>query len=514
MPDALISVWDKRGLVPFAERLSGLGWRILSTGGTARALRDADVPVTDVSAVTGAAEMMGGRVKTLHPRIHGGILADRNLHRAEAVKHGIDLIDLVVVNLYPFEAVALGKASFEDSIEHIDIGGPTLLRAAAKNHVSVTVVVDPDDYEAVANAIADGSDGSEMRRRLALKAFSHTARYDAVIAGWLAHQTPDADKFPLESAVPIRRISVLRYGENPHQTAAFYADAERGGRSLARATIHQGKELSYNNVADVDAALRVVFEFGGPTCCIVKHANPCGLGTATSVGEAYDLALAGDPVSAFGGIVTFNRVFDGAALLALRRSKVFFEVLAAPGFEPDALAGLAARPNLRVLELPPDWAQSRPPGLDAKRVAGGWLFQDWDQDAPVQFQPQSKRAPTEGELAALEFAWRAVRGVKSNGIALARVEGSGFRLNGIGAGQMSRVDSVRLAIAKATAPTAGNVLASDAFFPFADGVQAAIAAGITAIAQPGGSVRDPEVLQAVDAAGIAMVFTGVRHFRH
>jgi phosphoribosylaminoimidazolecarboxamide formyltransferase/IMP cyclohydrolase len=513
MPDALLSVWDKRGLVPFAERLVAAGFRLLSTGGTARALREAGLPVTDVAAVTGAPEMMEGRVKTLHPIVAGGILAHRQRHAGDLAAYGIGVIDLVVCNLYPFESVTAAGAGFDEAIEHIDVGGPTMVRAAAKNHAAVTVVVDPDDYGLVADAL-EGAGTAALRPRLAAKAFAHTARYDAVIAAWLAERVEGVPTWPAEVAVPLRLRAPLRYGENPHQGAAFYVDATPVGRSLARATVHQGKELSFNNLADVDAALRVVFEFDEPACCIVKHLNPCGLATSASAAVAFEHALEGDPVSAFGGVVAFNRTFDAAAHAAVRRSKVFFEVLAAPGFDPDALAALATRPNLRVLELPADWASGRPQGRDARRIQGGWLIQDWDHDAPVSFETRSARAPTADELAALRFAWKAVRGVKSNGIALARAHADGHRLNGVGAGQPSRVDSVRIALSKATAPVPGCVLASDAFFPFPDGVVVAAEAGVTAIAHPGGSMRDAEVLAAADAAGIALVFTGIRHFRH
>ena len=509
---ALLSVSDKTGLAPFARQLVELGYTLLSTGGTARVLREAGLTVTDVSAHTGHPEIMGGREKTLHPRVHGGILADRSRHVEEAAQHDIPLIDVVVVNLYPFEAVTSRGAERAEAVETIDIGGPTMVRAAAKNHAAVTIVVDPADYERVAADLAAGStDG--MRRELARKAFRHTARYDAVIADWLATADGD-DSLPEESSIGLRKLQSCRYGENPHQRAAFYADGAVRGRSLARAVQKQGKELSFNNLADLDGALRAVFDQEAPAAVVVKHMNPCGLATAETLPTAFREALAGDPVSAFGGILAFNRPVDGETVKAVRQSRTFFEVLAAPGFTDEALEKLAPREKLRVLELPADWAASRPPGFDTRRVQGGWLVQDWDLGAPVTWSVVSERAPTDEEERALRFAWAACRHVKSNAIVLARGTAEGAALNGVGAGQMSRVDSVRLAVQKATSPVAGSVLASDAFFPFADGVVAALEAGVTAIVQPGGSIRDEEVIAAVNAAGATMVTTGVRHFRH
>ena len=513
---ALLSTSDKTGLVPFAEGLVALGFTLLSTGGTAAALAGAGLPVVKVSEHTGAPEILGGRVKTLHPRIHGGILADRDRHADEAAAHDIPFIELVAVNLYPFDAtVADPDVTLAEAIEQIDIGGPTMVRAAAKNSAHVTIVVDPGDYPRVLAALGAGDAGAlaALRRELAVRAFRHTARYDGAISTWLAERT-GAPALPAELGIGLRRVQPLRYGENPHQQASFYADPNPTGRSLARATQLQGKELSYNNLNDLDGALRAVFEFDGPACAIAKHANPAGLGTGPDLVTAFERALAGDPVSAFGGIVVFNRPVDGEVIRAVKLSKVFFEVLAAPGFDALARERLATRENLRVLDLPGDWAASRPAGLDARRVQGGWLLQDWDVDAPYGFRVVTRRSPTEDEVRALHFAWRAVRGVKSNAIVLALPMDDGARLNGVGAGQMSRVDAARLAVAKATAPTAGNVLASDAFFPFADGLRVAIDAGVTAVVQPGGSVRDPEVIEAADAAGLAMVFTDVRHFRH
>jgi phosphoribosylaminoimidazolecarboxamide formyltransferase/IMP cyclohydrolase len=512
---ALLSVSDKTGLVPFAQRLASLGFTLLSTGGTKAALEAAKIPVTAVSEHTGAPEIMEGRVKTLHPRIHGGILGDRARHAAQALELGIPWIDVVVVNLYPFEkATSKHDVDFETAIENIDVGGPTMVRSAAKNHRHVVVATDPADYARIGDALASGEVSLALRRELALVAFRHTARYDALIADWFARRTK-ADPLPPETAIGLRRVQALRYGENPHQRAAFYADGYATGRSLARMTVHQGKELSFNNLADLDAALRVVFEHEKqPACAIIKHMNPCGCATAPTLAGAYARALAGDPVSAYGGIVVFNRPVTGEDAAAIRASKVFFEVLAAPGYHPEALDAFKARENLRVIELPPDWEASAPGGLDGRRVMGGWLLQDWDVGVAPGWEVASERAPDADEARALRFAWAVGRNVKSNAIALARAVADGEVLNGVGAGQMSRVDSVRLAIAKATLPVAGSVLASDAFFPFADGVEAAAAAGVTAVIQPGGSIRDPDVLAAANKAGMAMVFTGVRHFRH
>ena len=517
MRTALLSVSDKAGLVDFARGLVARGFRLLSTGGTAQALLAAGLPVTKVSAHTGHPEIMGGRVKTLHPRIHGGILGRRGVDDVEAASAGIDWIDLVAVNLYPFEAtVAAPGVTRDAAVEQIDIGGPAMVRAAAKNHADVWVVVDPADYAGVlAGLDGPAADAAAQRRGLAVRAFRHTATYDAVIAGWLGASEPAGPPFPEELAVPLRRRQPLRYGENPHQSAAFYADPGAGGRSLARAVQVQGKELSFNNLADLDAAVRAAFEIDGPGVAIVKHMNPCGAAAhAAGPAAAFALALSADPVSAYGGIVAFNRPLDGEAARALRRSKVFFECVAAPGVDDEARAVLAPRDNLRLLELPADWAAGRPPGRDARRVQGGWLLQDWDHDAPFAWDSRAARAPDAGEDATLRFAWRLCRAVKSNAIVLATAAEGGLVLNGVGAGQMSRVDSVRLAITKAQRPTAGSVLASDAFFPFADGVELALAAGIRAFVQPGGSIRDAEVLAAADAGGAAMVFTGTRHFRH
>ena len=510
---ALLSVSDKTGLVEFARRLVDAGYTLLSTGGTARALSEAGLPVRKVSDHTGAPEIMEGRVKTLHPRIHGGILGDRERHADEAAAHDIPWIDVVAVNLYPFEEAARGGGPLEVGIENIDIGGPTMVRASAKNHRHVTIVVDPADYGRVAAALEAGGADEALRRELAVKAFRHTARYDAAISSWLADRAELGD-LPAETALGLRRVQPLRYGENPHQRAAFYADPLPTGRSLARVVQHQGKELSFNNLADLDGALRVAFEYDAPACAIVKHHNPCGAATGPDASTAFERALAGDPVSAFGGILAFNRPLTGDDVRTIRAARTFFEVLAAPGFSEDALERLKGRERLRVLELPSDWAEGRPAGFDARRVQGGWLLQDWDLGAEITWEVVTSRAPTAEEERALRFAWAACRNVKSNAIVLARADADGESLNGVGAGQMSRVDSVRIAIEKATRPVEGSVLASDAFFPFPDGVELAVEAGVTAIIQPGGSVNDPQVIAAAEAAGIAMVLTGARHFRH
>ena len=514
MAIALLSVSDKSGVVDFGRGLVELGFTLVSSGGTARVLAEAGLPVTRVSDYTGANEVFGGRVKTLHPRIHGGILGRRGQDEAEAEANGIQWIDLVACNLYPFEeTVTAGPVDMATAIEKIDIGGPSMVRSAAKNNASVAVVTDPADYEGVLQALRDGSMDQDFRSRLALKAFRHTACYDAIISTWL-ERTLGAEP-PEEGALPIRKVQGLRYGENPHQRAVFYASPLDGGRSLARAEVLQGKALSFNNLGDLDATLRAAFEYEEPACVVVKHMNPCGVGVHQGGPSlAFELAFSADPVSAFGGILVFNRPLEGADVRAIRMKRTMFEVLAAPGFSDEALEKLAGRPNLRVLRLPPDWAQSRPAGTDFRRVQGGFLLQDWDVGADMGWAVATKRAPSEDEAGALRFAWKVSRSLKSNAIALARAEGGGFVSNGSGAGQMSRVDSVRLALQKATRGLPGSVLASDAFFPFPDAVELAAEAGIKAIIQPGGAQRDEAVIATCDAAGIAMVFTGMRHFRH
>jgi phosphoribosylaminoimidazolecarboxamide formyltransferase/IMP cyclohydrolase len=514
VPTALLSVSDKTGIVDLAKGLVDHGYTILSTGGTGRALTEAGVPVTKVSDHTGSPEIMDGRVKTLHPRIHGGILGRRDAHEAEALANGIDWIDVVVVNLYPFEeTIARGDVSPEQVIEQIDIGGPSMVRSAAKNHKDVVIVTDPGDYESVLKELSGGGVGSETRRRLAWKAFRHTANYDGIISGWFGRQL--GELFPAEGGVPIRQMQSLRYGENPHQSASFYAEPGLGGRSLARVKKLQGKSLSFNNLADLDATLRAVFHFDEPAAVITKHMNPCGAAVHPDGPEAaFLLALSADPVSAYGGIVCFNRPVGAETVRAIRKSRTFFEVLAAPGFSDEALELLAVRDKLRVMELPTDWADCAPEGTDVRRVQGGWLFQDWDMGVDFDWKVSTKRAPTDAEAGALRFAWGIVQHVKSNAIVLAQAEDGGYVLNGVGAGQMSRIDSVRIALSKATRPIEDAVLASDAFFPFPDGVDEATQAGIRAIIQPGGSIRDEAVVGVVDQADGTMVFTGARHFRH
>jgi phosphoribosylaminoimidazolecarboxamide formyltransferase/IMP cyclohydrolase len=517
---ALISVSDKTGLTSFAAALAASGVELISTGGSAGALAAAGISVVDVAAVTGVPEFLDGRVKTLHPAVHGGLLArrDRPDHLAALRDRGIEPIDLVICNLYPFGETTARGASREECIENIDIGGVALIRAAAKNHDAVTVVTDPEDYDRVLAAFAagEGSIGAPLRRALARKAFAITAAYDAAIANWLARE--DDEVLPENLAVAGRLAQRLRYGENPHQKAAFYrTDEIRPG--VATACQLQGKELSYNNYSDADAAFELVAEFDPPAVAIVKHANPCGVATGTTLAEAWKKALASDPVSAFGAVVAFNRRLDSATAEAIAR--LFVEVVIAPDIDPQAAAILASRSALRVLvagSMPDPSALS----ITFRSVAGGILVQERDRAVidRAGLRVVTRRQPAESESLDLLFADRVVKHVKSNAIVFAR-DGATV---GIGAGQMSRVDSVRIAAEKAAevgraaglamSPTQGAVVASDAFFPFADGVEAAIAAGATAIIQPGGSVRDADVIAAADAAGIAMVFTGVRRFRH
>ncbi len=513
-PLALLSVSDKTGIVDLGRGLVALGYEVLSTGGTARALEAGGVAVTRVSDHTGAPEVFDGRVKTLHPRIHGGILGRRGQDDTEAAANGIRWIDLVAVNLYPFEAtIREPGVTLAEAVEQIDIGGPCMVRAAAKNHAHVAVVCDPADYGRVLNALSNGGTDESLRGLLAVKAFRHTAAYDGLISTWLAERHAAAPA--QEGALPLRKVQDLRYGENPHQDAGFYAEPGATGRALARLHQHQGKQLSFNNLADLDAALRAVFEFVEPACVVVKHHNPCGAAIhEDGPARAWELALSGDPVSAFGSIVAFNRALEADDVRAIRRSRVFMEILAAPGFSEEALELLTVRKNLRVMELPADWADARPSGQDAKRVQGGWLIQDWDLGQESTWKTATETGPDADQLRALRFAWAIGRNVKSNAIVLARAIEGGAVLNGVGAGQMSRVDSVKLAISKATRPVAGSVLSSDAFFPFPDGVKIAVEAGVTAVVQPGGSVKDDVVTAAVSEGGAVMVHTGVRHFRH
>ena len=510
MPRALLSVSDKTGLIDFARGLRALGWELVSTGGTAKALREADIEVRDVSDVTQFPEMLDGRVKTLHPAVHGGLLARRDLpeHMAAIAEHGIAAIDLVAVNLYPFERTAARKdVAPDDVIEQIDIGGPSMLRSAAKNFASVTTVVDPADYAAVLATLTAGTDDVDFRRNLAAKVFEHTAAYDAAIAGWFARQRKEV--FPDRMSLTLRKQQALRYGENPQQPAAFYV--ERAGAGLSALKQRGGKELSFNNLLDLEGALLASEPFGDDICCaIIKHTTPCGLGTGATPLEAYRKALACDPVSAFGSVISFTTHVDDATAEAV--SSMFVECVVAPSFSDGAIEALGRKKNLRVLEGRASWPAD---ALDFKRVRGGMLVQQRATSVIDQqgWNVVSKRQPTEAELSDLLFAWRAVASVKSNAIVLAR-DGATI---GIGAGQMSRVDAAFLAVHKAETAghaTAGAALGSDAFFPFRDGVDQAAEAGVRAIVQPGGSVRDAEVIAAADEHDIAMVFTGVRLFRH
>jgi phosphoribosylaminoimidazolecarboxamide formyltransferase/IMP cyclohydrolase len=510
---ALISVSDKTGVVDFGRRLSALGLEILSTGGTARALGEAGVPVREVSDFTGAPEILDGRVKTLHPRVHGGILGRPTpKHRAEMQKAGLDPIDLVVVNLYPFRETVARGAPFDEVIENIDIGGPAMIRSAAKNHERVAVIVDPADYApVVAELERDGEISADTRFRLARKAFAHTAAYDGAIASHLgrmpAPEAPLSD-FPEALVISGTLAPALRYGENPHQKAAFYA-VEAAGPSLARAEVLQGKELSYNNLLDLDAAMRLCAEFSEPAAAIIKHNTPCGAAISPAgVAEAYRRARETDPVSAFGGIVAVNRPVD--AELGRELSETFLECVIAPSYSPEALALLAAKKNLRLLaaEIGRDAAGA----VELRSVAGGFLVQTRDREtaAAADAKVASKRAPTAAELRDLDFAWRVCKHVKSNAIVFA----ADGRTLGIGAGQMSRVDSVKIAVSKARAPLNGSAVASDAYFPFRDGVDEAAKAGALSVIQPGGSMRDAESVAAADEHGMAMVMIGERHFRH
>lgn len=515
---ALISVSDKTGLVDFARALVAGGVEILSTGGSAKALRDAGVAVVEVSDRTGFPEILDGRVKTLVPQIHGGILGRRDVaeHVAQMAAHHIAPIDLVVVNLYPFEATVARGAGYDECVENIDIGGPALIRAAAKNHDFVAVLTDPSHYPSVlAEFSSYGGTSLALRRTLAGEAYGRTAAYDTAIGTWFAQQ--QKVNFPPRFSISGTLRQKLRYGENPHQEAAFYATDARPG--IATATQIQGKELSYNNLNDADAAFECVAEFDAPTVVIVKHANPCGIASTTTLADSWDAALRCDPVSAFGGIVAVNRILDGAA--AEKLSSIFTEVIVAPGADDTARSIFSRKKNLRVL-LTGGLPDPASPGINFRSLAGGFLAQTRDAGriTAEHLKTVTQRPPTEAELKDLLFAFRVCKHVKSNAIVYAKA----CATVGIGAGQMSRVDSARIAAWKseeaakvaglATPLTQGSVVASDAFFPFADGLQAAISAGATAVIQPGGSIRDAEVIAAADAANIAMVFTGMRHFRH
>jgi len=510
---ALVSVSDKSGLIPFVAGLAELGVEILSTGGTCRQLRDAGLDVIEVSEKTGFPEIMDGRVKTLHPVIHGGLLGRRGTDEAVMDEHGIEPIDLLVVNLYPFEqTIARDDATIEDAIENIDIGGPAMIRAASKNHEGVAVIVSPDDYDVVLESLQSDELSLEHRRRLAAKAYAHTASYDTAITKYLSESLGDdalGERFLYSGSLSQR----LRYGENPHQNAAFYVDQQAAAGSLAKAKQLQGKALSYNNIADSDAALECVKQFRKPACVIVKHANPCGVAVAGDILEAYEKAFKTDPTSAFGGIIAFNRPLDARTAEAIVERQ-FVEVIVAPSISADAAAAIATKKNVRVLETG-NWPDAAVVGFDFKKVSGGLLVQNTDLGviSADDLKIVTENAPTAEQIQDMLFAWTVVKYVKSNAIIFCKDN----MTIGVGAGQMSRVYSTRIAAIKAAdegLEVKGSVMASDAFFPFRDGIDAAAEHGISAIIQPGGSMRDDEVIQAANEHGLAMVFTGMRHFRH
>jgi phosphoribosylaminoimidazolecarboxamide formyltransferase/IMP cyclohydrolase len=516
---ALLSVSDKTGVVDLARSLAAAGVELVSTGGTSAALKAAGLAVKDVAELTGFPEMMDGRVKTLHPKVHGGLLAVRGNadHDAAAKAHDIAPIDLLVVNLYPFEATVAKGAGYDDCVENIDIGGPAMIRAAAKNHAGVTVVVDPADYpRLLAELNSTGGTTLAFRRELAQKAYARTAAYDAAISNWLGavvdHPAGKGEGFPRTFSVQFRKAQGMRYGENPHQQAAFYVSRSAEPGSVATAYQVLGKELSYNNIADTDAALECVKAFADrPACVIVKHANPCGVAEAATSLAAYDRAFQTDPESAFGGIIAFNRALDVETAKAIVERQ-FVEVIIAPEATKDAEAAVAAKKNIRLL-VSGRWPDTPTPRLDYKRVTGGLLVQDADLALYDKLEVVTKRKPSDAEMADLLFAWKVAKFVKSNAIVYAKAGAT----VGIGAGQMSRVNSSRIAVIKAEMAkldVRGSVVASDAFFPFADGLLTAAGAGATAVIQPGGSMRDQEVIAAADEKGLAMVFTGMRHFRH
>ena len=524
---ALLSVSDKTGIVDFAKALAARGVKLLSTGGTAKLLKEAGLKVTEVAEYTGSPEILDGRVKTLHPKVHGGLLARRDdeNHLSTIAEHGIDTIDLLVVNLYPFQqTIDKADCSFADAVENIDIGGPAMLRAAAKNHGTdkggVTVIIDPQDYDEVLSELdAKGETSYGLRLRLATKVYAHTATYDGAIAGYLSsladaepaqHETPAKKEWPSIITVQMQQHQAMRYGENPHQSAAFYVDNKQSTGLLGTYKQFQGKELSYNNIADADAAWECARSFKVPACVIVKHANPCGVAMAEGPLQAYQKAFKTDPTSAFGGIIAFNREVDLATAQAV--SEQFLEVLLAPSYSKDALDFLANKKNVRVLEIPSGDGRN---AFDAKRVGGGWLIQDPDLTPldPIQIEVVTKKQPSEQQMKDLLFAWQVAHHVKSNAIVFCA---DGMTM-GVGAGQMSRLDSARIASIKAEAnglSLKDTAVASDAFFPFRDGLDVVVEAGANCVIQPGGSIRDDEVIAAADEHGIAMVFTKMRHFRH
>ncbi len=506
---ALISVYDKTGVVKFAERAAKAGYELISTGGTHRTLTDGGLSVRQVAEVTGSPEILGGRVKTLHPAIHGGLLARRESpeQMTELEAHGIGTIDMVVVNLYPFvETISRAGVTLEEALENIDIGGPTMLRAAAKNFPSVAVVVDPADYDWVADKLENDGLTEVDRQGLAAKAFRHVSQYDAAVTGYL-DGSAGKEHLPDQLSISLSKVSGLRYGENPHQAGALYAPSEAGLTGIAGARQLHGRELSYNNLMDADAAWRSVSDFAEPTVAVVKHNNPCGLASRESIAEAYRLAYEGDTVSAFGGIVAFNRTVDAASAQAM--DAIFYEVVIAPGYEDEALEILQRKRNLRILTAVPTPAGG---AFDLRPIAGGVLVQGPDDivEDPGEWRRVTEREPSAGEREDLAFAWKAAKHIKSNAIVLAKDRA----LVGMGAGQPNRVVSVHLSQRTAGEKARGAVLASDAFFPFPDNIELAAEAGVTAIVQPGGSVRDEEVIAAANEAGLAMLFTGVRHFRH
>ena len=506
---ALVSVSDKTGLIDLARALNEAGIQILSTGGSAKTIEEAGLSVTRVSEVTEFPEIMGGRVKTLHPRIHGGLLGRRDIDGEVMAEHGIPEIDLVVVNLYPFQETLAKGASYAESVEQIDIGGPAMVRASAKNHAWVSIVTSPADYDNIIQQIQAGGIDYATRQRLAAKAYAHTAQYDGAIAQWMAQETAENASFPASMTLNLSGGEVLRYGENSHQQAVFYRDGSLGSH-VASAKQLQGKALSFNNIADTDAALECVREFETPACVIVKHANPCGVSVGANLLEAYDRAFKTDPTSAFGGIIAFNRPLDADTAQAIIERQ-FVEVIIAPGVSDEALAICATKQNVRVLSTG-DLAETGS-GYDYKRVNGGLLVQDRDMQSTADWRVVSQVKPTAEQERDLKFAWTVAKFVKSNAIVYAKNE----MTIGVGAGQMSRVYSAKIAGIKAsdeglTVP--GSVMASDAFFPFRDGIDAAAEAGIAAVVQPGGSMRDEEVIAAADEHGLAMIFTGMRHFRH